>query len=86
MALLLAVLEPLSSLLPSKPSPVRIINESDYGAWCIQTTLEPNLYARFVHWLELSVSAVIGTAVMFTVALLLNNIGPATRRYPNRWF
>lgn len=86
MALLLAVLEPLSSLLPPKPSSTDIINTTDYGAWCIQTNLEPNWIARFIHGLELSVSALIGTAVMFIVALLVNNIGPSTTRYPTRWF
>ena len=84
MALLLAVLEPLVSVTPAETASLsfKVDSASD---WCIQSALEPSMAARLVHGLELTMSAVIGQAVLFIVALIVNNIGPASRKYPTMW-
>jgi hypothetical protein len=85
MALLLAVLEPLASVTPAETASLsfKVDRASD---WCIQSALEPSMAARMVHGLELAISAIIGQAVLFAVALIVNNIGPASKRYPTMWW
>lgn len=85
MALLLAVLEPLVSVTPTEPASLNFKVDRARD-WCIQSTLEPGMAARMVHGLELTMSAVIGQAVLFAVALIVNNIGPASKRYPTMWW
>ena len=84
MALLLAVLEPLVSVTPAETASLSFTVDRA-SAWCIQNALEPSMAARLVHGLELTMSAVIGQAVLFTVALIVNNIGPASKKYPTMW-
>ncbi len=84
MALLLAVLEPLVSVSRHEVASVHILTDKQ-SAWCIQTSMESTMYARFIHGLELTCSALIGQTVLFIVALVVNNIGPASRKYPVQW-
>lgn len=84
MALLLAVLQPLESISPVAVSSIKFSGGAP-SAWCIQGVLEASMLSRFLHGLELTTSALIGTAVLFIVALLVNNIGPASRNYPSVW-
>ena len=58
---------------------------ADRAAWCIQPEMESSFCGRLVHGLELTASAVIGQAVLFVGALVANNIGPASRKYPVTW-
>ena len=84
MALLLAVLEPLDSIGPPQVSSIAIV-EGRQSAWCIQPEMESSFCGRLVHGLELTASAVIGQTVLFIGALIANNIGPASRKYPVTW-
>jgi hypothetical protein len=54
--------------------------------WCLKSPLEDSMQERFAHGLLLSVAAILGSLALFGIALVTNNIGPSSKRYPLYWW
>lgn len=41
---------------------------------------------RFMHGLLLSLATMLGSFILFAIALVTNNMGPINKRYPTYWW
>ena len=83
-ALIISVMEPFQFLkrfgtADALLSPITL-------SWCIRPSLEPTLQERFMHGLLLSLATMLGSFILFTIALVTNNVGPSSKRYPTYWW
>lgn len=44
------------------------------------------MYDRFTHGLVLTVASLLGSLILFGIALFTNNMGPSHKRYPTYWW
>jgi hypothetical protein len=83
-ALIIAVMEPLQSMQPLVTADTVLRGSS--ASWCIRTSLEPTMQERFLHGLVLTLASLLGSFILFGIALLTNNIGSSEKRYPTYWW
>ncbi|KAK9834125.1 hypothetical protein WJX81_000093 [Elliptochloris bilobata] len=89
-ALIVAVMEPLHSIDPIVPGSLDFVLPSSgapyANSWCIRNMLEDTMRDRFFHGGMLCISGMLGTVILLAVALVTNNFGPASKRYPIYWW